>query len=75
MAVDHFAHLKPLELGARSLCAARGVDPDERFPTAHPQGIVGTLFYRPLWHLAAEELLDLSLQLSALRMCQPKNNA
>jgi len=60
-------HLQPFEAAARSYCAKVGVDPDatERMP--HP--LMKNIFIAspPLWHDAAERLIDLSMMLSSMR--------
>lgn len=59
-------HLKPLERAARILCAMNGDDPDAPQKVPHPLGLA-VPFAEPLWHSAAEALLNLTQMLSALK--------
>lgn len=61
-------YLKPYEPAARIYCAKAGIDPDMQIPTGDKSAIIGagpkTI---PQWTLVAEDLLELSLMLTALR--------
>lgn len=59
-------HLKPYEAAARILCSMDGVDPDEEIKI--PSVIAGAFTTEPVWHQAAEALVNLSKMLTALRM-------
>lgn len=56
----------PYEPAARLYCEKKGIDPDQRVPVRHPQGLA-VACYRFAWQLAADELMDLSMMLTALR--------
>ena len=71
MAEFDFSHLAPLESAARIFCGMRGYDPDEMLDIPHPLGLAGVPFQRPQWHLAAENLLNLSQMLAALSQATP----
>ena len=62
-----YSHLAPLEPAARIFCGMKGYDPDELLPVPHPLGLANVEFSRPQWHFAAENLLNLSQMLGALR--------
>lgn len=57
--------LKPFEAAARIYCTKLGVDPDESVAVRHPL-IVGMTMDAPMWHEAAERLIDLSRMLAAM---------
>lgn len=59
-------HLAPLEPAARILCRMNGDDPDQQLKHPHPLGLQ-VPFTIPLWHQAAEALLNLTQMLSALK--------
>jgi hypothetical protein len=61
-----YAHLAPLEPAARAFCAMRQQDADEAMAVPHPL-VKGAKLQRPAWHFAAENLLNLSMMLVALR--------
>ena len=56
----------PYEPAARLYCEKKGINPDEKIPVAHPQGLLVPHYCRA-WELAAEQLMDLSMMLTALR--------
>ena len=59
-------HLAPYEPAARIFCAKTATDPDEPIAVPHPLGIA-VPHDVPRWQLVAEELIHLSLMLSAMR--------
>lgn len=72
-----FDHLAPLEPAARIFCAMNGQDPDEQMPVPHPMGLA-VPFSRPAWHFAADQMLNLSQMLAAMKQAatqQGANNA
>lgn len=62
-----FSHLAPYEPAARIFCAMRELDPDEQLEVPHPLGLAGVPFRRPQWHFAAENLINLSQMLTAMK--------
>lgn len=68
MSIDfNYDHLAPLEPAARIFCAMNGQDADEPMRVPHPLGLQGVEFTRPAWHFAAEQMLNLSQMLTAMR--------
>lgn len=55
------AQLKPMEAAARIYCVKQGENPDELLPR-----FAGDLFAPRKWHLAAEELIRISMMLTSL---------
>ncbi len=64
-----YEHLTPIEPAARVYCAMLGHDPDQTI-TQDEGPIVGVPKLRPMWHLAAEKLLDLMQMLTALKQTE-----
>lgn len=62
-----FSHLAPLEPAARIFCGMNDQDPDEEMQVPHPMGLAGVKFTRPAWHFAAENMLNLSQMLAAMK--------
>lgn len=62
-----FSHLAPYERAARIFCGMRDLDPDESLEVPHPMGLAGVAFTRPQWHFAAENLINLSQMLTAMK--------
>jgi hypothetical protein len=60
-------HLKPFEAAARSYCAKVGVDPDATMKMPHPLVRNAVIDSPPMWHDAAERLIDLSMMLSSMK--------
>jgi hypothetical protein len=54
--------LKPMEAAARIYCVKQGEDPDELLPR-----FAGDLFAPRKWHLAAEDLIRMSMMLTSLK--------
>lgn len=63
-------YLAPFETAARIYCNRVGVDPDEVYTV--PSAVPGMFRNVPRWRGAAEELLDLSIKLSCLRVAMDK---
>lgn len=61
-----FQHLTPLEPAARIFCAMNQQDPDEEMQVPHPF-LQGIPLKRPAWHFAAENMLNLSQMLAAMK--------
>lgn len=59
-------HLAPYEPAARIFCTKTSTDPDEPIAVPHPLGIA-VPHEVPRWQLVADELIHLSLMLSAMR--------
>lgn len=60
-------HLIPFEAAARSYCAKVGVDPDATVKMPHPLVRGAVIDSPPMWHDAAERLIDLSVMLSSMK--------
>lgn len=58
--------LKHYEVAARLYCEHTGMPPDTKMPRPHPE-IAGIILTVPAWHVAAEELFDLSIKLAVLK--------
>ena len=69
-----FTHLKPYEPAARILCGMHDQDADEQMQVPHPVGLA-VPFSRPAWHFAAENLINLSQMLSALKQAAEASGA
>lgn len=65
-------HLAPFGAAARSYCAKVGVDPDATVKMPHPLVRGAVIDSPPMWHDAAERLIDLSMMLSSLREANDK---
>lgn len=59
-------HLKPFESAARLYCKKIGADPDQKMPREHPL-LAGQVVWFDQWRIVAEDLIDLSMKLSAMR--------
>lgn len=58
--------LKPYEMAARIYCKKKGHNPDEAVPV--PSMVLhGQFTSVPLWHMAAEKLIDISFALQSIR--------
>ena len=62
-----FTHLTPYEPAARIFCGMNSQDPDEQMQVPHPLGLAGVKFTRPAWHFPAENMINLSQMLTAMR--------
>lgn len=62
-----YAHLTPFEPAARIYCGMVDQDPDEQMELPHPMGLAGVKFTRPAWHFPAENMINLSQMLSAMK--------
>lgn len=62
-----YTHLTPYEPAARIFCDMSEQDPDEALEVPHPMGLAGVKFTRPAWHFAAENLINLSRMLTAMK--------
>jgi hypothetical protein len=65
------AALAPYEHAARIYCTLNGVNPDQVVRTPHPI-IKGISVEQPLWHEAADRLLDLSRMLTAMKQAKER---
>ena len=61
-----FTHLTPFEPAARIYCAMNDRDPDQQMQVEHPF-LAGVPFSRPAWHFPAENMINLSQMLTAMR--------
>lgn len=59
-------NLKKFEQAARIYLESSGQDPDQEMRVPHPT-LVGQYKKFPIWHVAAEELIDFSRKLTALK--------
>lgn len=64
-------YLAPYEQAARIYCEKAGLDPDLLIPRPHPV-VVGMMESFPQWRFVAEDLIDLSMKLTALREAATK---
>lgn len=64
-------YLAPYEQAARIYCDKTGLDPDLLIPRPHPL-VVGMMESFPQWRFVAEDLIDLSMKLTALREASTK---
>lgn len=69
-----FTHLTPYEPAARIFCAMDGQNPDEPMDVPHPL-IQGAALTRPAWHFPAEQMVNLSRMLVAMRQAEEQKNA
>lgn len=58
--------VKPYEMAARIYLKKCGTDPDAEVPQAHPT-LAGVVVKIPVWCFAAQELIDLSRKITAMR--------
>lgn len=65
---DPFAYLKPYERAARIYCERASIVADLEVACKHPTLGKGRVF-RKQWHLIAEDMIDLTLKLAAMRQC------
>jgi len=63
-----YTHLNPFEPAARIFCQLQQQDADEPLRVPHPLGLTGVEYTRPAWHFAAENLINISQMLTALKM-------
>lgn len=61
-----YEHLTPYEPASRIFCVMSDQDPDEELEVPHPMGLA-IRFTRPAWHFAAENLINLSRMLAAMK--------
>lgn len=61
-----YDHLTPYEPAARIFCQMQEQDADEEMEVPHPF-IKGVQMTRPAWHFAAENMINLSQMLTAMK--------
>ena len=61
-----YTHLTPFEPAARIYCAMNDQDPDQAMEVPHPM-LAGVGLKRPAWHFPAENMINLSQMLSAMK--------
>ena len=66
MRID-YNHLTPFEPAARIFCQLQQQDADEPLRVPHPLGLA-VEYTRPAWHFAAENLINISQMLQALKI-------
>jgi hypothetical protein len=62
--------LVPYEEAARRYCQLSALDPDHEMERPHPI-ILGQTLSVPFWHIVAEQMIDLSKMLVAMKECSP----
>lgn len=62
----YFDHLTPYEPAARIYCTMNDQDPDQEMEVPHPF-IQGAGLKRPAWHFPAENMINLSQMLTAMK--------
>ncbi len=59
-------HCRPYEMAARIYCKKRATDPNLLVPQEHPT-LANVVVGVPVWCIAAEEMIDLSMKLQSIK--------